>query len=738
MTSIGKLKDRARRFEQKEDWRSAIEVYRKVLETEEAEDGIDLELGLFNRIGDLYLRLGHTDEAVSYYERAADEYSRSGFYNSAIALCNKALRHRPDRPELYLKLSRFCQEQGFTSDARRWILAYAERQLKRGQLDTALAALQDFTRTASAPDVRELLAEQLVDQDRQAEAVDQLHQAFAEWLHLGDEPAANRVAEKIRALDPESAPPVHLETDRDDEPDQDRDSAVPGADDVDHPDDHQDGIEPDTDHDVVDADVDGFEHHRTEDVAAPSSHQALEGLESGRDEPQPESTGEPAQVDDLESFQGPDDDATLDDDEPPPLPLLEGSYRGDQDEEPVDDQVAHQPQIAPEQEVPEAPEPEAVETREPDLPEPEAREQDTREQEVLEPEPEEAVAEGCPEPEAAAAEDRPEPEDAVAEGRPEPEEAAAEDRPEPEGLARPAGSLMELDLGEGFAAGGPISWGEWQDLEGDPLDLDLGVQQLESSGRAQADLDVDTVLDRSKELVSRGLLNEALAEIGLLLGTEAPPAVFKDALSVANEIARRKPGDIRSLQRRVEFASRTGERSLLVATYMELANSLGRAGEDANALSIYRRVLALDPDNEEAKAVFGILDVDEGGSDPDDASDDGAEEYEMGVAFLEMGLIDQAISEFRSSLQRAPARVAAYEQLARCFMTKGDYALATKILRRGLEVAGDDDTELMGVYYHLGQCHEELGQRAEARQAYEHVLRIEPEFDDVAERMSRL
>ncbi|NIP83209.1 MAG: tetratricopeptide repeat protein, partial [Gemmatimonadetes bacterium] len=63
--------------EQREDWQAAIRAYQQVLNRETGRDELELELGLYNRIGDLYLRLGETDEAVSYYEQAADKYAEA-------------------------------------------------------------------------------------------------------------------------------------------------------------------------------------------------------------------------------------------------------------------------------------------------------------------------------------------------------------------------------------------------------------------------------------------------------------------------------------------------------------------------------------------------------------------------------------------------------------------------------------------------------------------------------------
>jgi tetratricopeptide (TPR) repeat protein len=82
--NLEKLKDTARKLEQKEDWRKAIEVYLKAIQ--QAESGADTapDLSLYNRVGDLYLKINDTAEAVRSYERAVDLYADQGFFNNAI------------------------------------------------------------------------------------------------------------------------------------------------------------------------------------------------------------------------------------------------------------------------------------------------------------------------------------------------------------------------------------------------------------------------------------------------------------------------------------------------------------------------------------------------------------------------------------------------------------------------------------------------------------------------------
>ena len=73
MTTFQQLKHEARKAEQRSDWRKAIALYREAMRYDEQQHG-SAELGLFNRIGDLHIRLGEVPQAVECYEQAADRY----------------------------------------------------------------------------------------------------------------------------------------------------------------------------------------------------------------------------------------------------------------------------------------------------------------------------------------------------------------------------------------------------------------------------------------------------------------------------------------------------------------------------------------------------------------------------------------------------------------------------------------------------------------------------------------
>jgi len=199
MKSASKLKDEARKHEQREEWDRAIQLYLQVLRGEEDAVG-ESELPLYNRIGDLYVRQGRPADAVKYYEQAADRYAEAGLFNNAIALCNKALRYQPARLSLFRKLGEFCAQQGFLTDARRWYLEFADRMFKSGDLDQAFGALDDFANISDDPDARLHLGRRLQAYERSEDALEEFRRAYAWYVAAGQDQSAEAVRAEVLEL----------------------------------------------------------------------------------------------------------------------------------------------------------------------------------------------------------------------------------------------------------------------------------------------------------------------------------------------------------------------------------------------------------------------------------------------------------------------------------------------------------------------------------------------------------
>jgi tetratricopeptide (TPR) repeat protein len=206
MSNLAKLKKKAAEFEQKKQYEKALELYQQVLDSTRATDE-ERDVPLYNRVGDLHFRVGNTDEAINFYEKAVDLYAEGGFFNNAIALCNKILRYSPNRSSAYYKLGLISAKKGFNSDAKQNFLEYADRMQKVGKLDEAFRALKEFADLCPGQDdVRLMLAEQLARADRKPEALEQLQLLYDTLESEGRTTEAAAAVERMKTLDPGFTP----------------------------------------------------------------------------------------------------------------------------------------------------------------------------------------------------------------------------------------------------------------------------------------------------------------------------------------------------------------------------------------------------------------------------------------------------------------------------------------------------------------------------------------------------
>ena len=199
--SIESLKQQARKHEQDEEWQKALAQYMKVLAALTHEEQVDI--GLYNRVGDLHLRVGGLDQAVEHYDKAVDLYREAYLPNNAIAVCKKIIRSMPERHRAYLMIGQIRAEQGFLPDARTHFLTYAERMAGDGNLDESFRALVEFCELA--PDdvgMRITVADQMIAQGMEDQALQQLTFAHRHYVQLGDDQQAADLKGRILAIDP--------------------------------------------------------------------------------------------------------------------------------------------------------------------------------------------------------------------------------------------------------------------------------------------------------------------------------------------------------------------------------------------------------------------------------------------------------------------------------------------------------------------------------------------------------
>jgi len=112
--------------------------------------------------------------------------------------------------------------------------------------------------------------------------------------------------------------------------------------------------------------------------------------------------------------------------------------------------------------------------------------------------------------------------------------------------------------------------------------------------------------------------------------------------------------------------------------------------------------------------------------------------YDLGVAFREMGLLDESIAQFQKALRGTKSRVRTLEALGQCFVERSQFQVAANVLERALSEAGSTDENLVGVLYLLGYASEAMQKYSEAIGYYQRVFMVDIQFRDITDRIAAL
>lgn len=880
------LKRKAAEFEQRKQFDRAVALYRQVLDEDQGEE----DVSLYNRVGDMYLRLGQIGDAMELFERAVDRYDEAGLYNNAIALCNKILRQSPGRVSVYYKLGKVAAKKGFRNDAKVNFLEYASRKQKEGDLNEAFRALKEYADLCpDQDDIRQMLAEQLSREGRTAEAVEQLQLLYDRYTLEGNAAAATATAERMRALDPSAEPVTSRAADE---------GATAKAGDLvflDLDDSATVARKPTPFGGAAPVPPRGVTPAPPPPIAAAPTPADLPFLEM----PEPLELSASATIDvpaipeEVPADVAPADVApavepfgfeptTLTPSAPPPV--ADGAERTPSADDLLDEEagavlaeygesigvpvsrlsggttvVADEPgeqmldlldlEPAPAAEpVSELPLVDLGDASSPPATSEAVEVQGGLDDLLLPTEPstqetaallDVAFSGGPPlvadEPSTSAHESSPF-DDMLIDLGPAPGEAQETVAPldlEPTvAEASAAESLADIDAPEADfpataepsptaePAAGPVAEPAVEPPPRRRTSVSLARNVVSLRTRVDQDPENwDLLRTYAEALLDDGERDAGLAALeAAMVGYEKADDLIA-ARSVADEIVRLEPTSIRHQQKRVEYCFRSGDRGGLVDAYVDLADALFKDGQTEKARSVYERVLELAPGEARATAALGafvhaeeppapaapaadarrytgamrtplasptmppppkppadddfidlgdLLRADEPEKntrmvveDKEPTGDEDADfqdmlrkfkegvaqnveeedydsHYDLGVAFKEMGLLDEAIGEFQKALRGTHHRIRTHEALGQCFIEKGMWPVAATILQKATMEPALDDAQLIGVLYLLGQAYEELKKPADALTAYQRVYAVDIGFRDVNARVMAL
>ena len=112
--------------------------------------------------------------------------------------------------------------------------------------------------------------------------------------------------------------------------------------------------------------------------------------------------------------------------------------------------------------------------------------------------------------------------------------------------------------------------------------------------------------------------------------------------------------------------------------------------------------------------------------------------YNLGIAYKEMGLLDEAIAEFQLAAKDEARLLECSSMLGICFLEKGMPKLAMKWFERGLKAPGRTEEEYAALRYDLATAHEAAGDVDKALSMFTDLYGQDANFRDVANKVRDL
>ena len=153
-------------------------------------------------VGDLYVRMGETFQALEYFEKLAQHFLNDGFVTKAIAIYKKIAKLAPEETRPLERLAELYVQQGILSEARPLYLQLAEAHLRANRHQQAITLLRALLE--AEPEnlrVQTRLAELYQTLGQPKEAADTLARAAGRMLERGEHAEAEKLADRALRIE---------------------------------------------------------------------------------------------------------------------------------------------------------------------------------------------------------------------------------------------------------------------------------------------------------------------------------------------------------------------------------------------------------------------------------------------------------------------------------------------------------------------------------------------------------
>ena len=190
-----KIEALAEKYIKKEKYEEAIIEYQKLL------SGDEQDVQVWNIIGDLFIKANKKEQAVGEFKKIAAHFEKKGIFTKSIAIYKRISRLVPDDLKTLRKLADLYCDRGFVNEAKTEYTNLAQKLTKKGQLKDAVEIYKILLKLDS-DDVgsRLNLAELFIKEHQIDQAVEELNEAAEFKMQMNATKEAGEILKKARFL----------------------------------------------------------------------------------------------------------------------------------------------------------------------------------------------------------------------------------------------------------------------------------------------------------------------------------------------------------------------------------------------------------------------------------------------------------------------------------------------------------------------------------------------------------
>jgi len=298
---------------------------------------------------------------------------------------------------------------------------------------------------------------------------------------------------------------------------------------------------------------------------------------------------------------------------------------------------------------------------------------------------------------------------------------------------------------------------EEQELEFE-IELELDEPATEETSAAGRDVRVEVAseTDAPAAVSASGAPSESDEELLLDLAWEEEPEVGPEASPVASAagsaeleeaefylqqgLLEEAEGVCRAiLDRDPDNAQACGKLAVIVERLGSEAASL-EPPTDGDPLGIFPADDSVggSGDGDEAFALEETLNELSGPEVSAEEAEDLESHYHLGIAYKEMGLLDEALGEFDKAMKRPERRVDCLTLKGLCLAERSSFEESEGVFREALADKGLSSGQRVSLHYEMGAMYDNWGLTDKALESFQAAAGIDSFFRDVGERVQQL